>query len=564
MSMSEDVPMNPSHYHVLAEQIQALQEQMGHVYNIERASTKEPHVSLPDPFDGDRRYAQNFILKLELVFSAQPSRYNTPGKQVALAASLLRKSAFSWFSPFLKTNDPAILTNFANFKKRFLDQFGDRDVVNQNERRLTTIKQAGRSVSAYASEIQRLSAELDWNDSALRSIFYNGLDDIIKDELCRMETPDTLLDLVNLTIRIDNRFHDRRMERKNKYRGPQPSTYNRGQYSRNYSGPTPMDLDMTTEDEPTDDPEENMDIALSDEKPRYGKLTNEERERRMKNRLCLYCGKPGHVVNQCLRKPNSPPRRPQHISHTAPDLHLRQEHFTLRVTIAFDQSSITVPALIDTGAHSCFMSEALVKQNNIPCKKKPEPIPIHTIDGSPLSGDGITHETMPIELIIDGHKETATFNILSRSTYPIILGAPWYKKHDPVTINWNAKRITFKASPQNEEQPQPEYIVAAFTTTDQIIQEPTTPTLANQTTQDWEDTITETVEKLKALSIDQISDETITNPDSNPDSQHESETEPCETKVPEKYKNFAPVFNKISADILPCHRKYDMEITLKK
>ncbi|KLO15535.1 hypothetical protein SCHPADRAFT_789774, partial [Schizopora paradoxa] len=52
--------------------------------------------------------------------------------------------------------------------------------------------------------------------------------------------------------------------------------------------PVPMDIDALRT---------NAKPASNSQK--RGKLTPEEREMRIKNGLCLYCGKKGHVVNEC-------------------------------------------------------------------------------------------------------------------------------------------------------------------------------------------------------------------------------------------------------------------------
>ena len=45
-----------------------------------------------------------------------------------------------------------------------------------------------------------------------------------------------------------------------------------------------------------------MEVDFNMTKQRTGKLDNKEREHRMKNKLCLYCGKPGHRVRECRQK----------------------------------------------------------------------------------------------------------------------------------------------------------------------------------------------------------------------------------------------------------------------
>jgi hypothetical protein len=54
--------------------------------------------------------------------------------------------------------------------------------------------------------------------------------------------------------------------------------------------PTPMEIDMTRH---------------------RGPLTEEEKQRRRANRLCLYCGDPGHIAIHC---PHRPRRQVHHIN----------------------------------------------------------------------------------------------------------------------------------------------------------------------------------------------------------------------------------------------------------
>jgi hypothetical protein len=39
-------------------------------------------------------------------------------------------------------------------------------------------------------------------------------------------------------------------------------------------------------------------------RPRYTPITPEERKHRFDNKLCLYCGKAGHVANDCRARTN--------------------------------------------------------------------------------------------------------------------------------------------------------------------------------------------------------------------------------------------------------------------
>ncbi|KAH9244815.1 hypothetical protein BASA81_017755 [Batrachochytrium salamandrivorans] len=98
--------------------------------------TKEPRVCLPDKFDGTRKNFRGFINQLELVFQLQSDRYNTDQKMIATLGTLLTGNALAW--------------------------------------------QGNQSCSVYVASFHQLTADLDWNDSALRAQFYFGLSYEIK------------------------------------------------------------------------------------------------------------------------------------------------------------------------------------------------------------------------------------------------------------------------------------------------------------------------------------------------------------------------------------------------
>ncbi|CAO3619736.1 unnamed protein product [Cunninghamella blakesleeana] len=524
--MDEDFNMETPNHGQLTQEIQFLRRQIEELrqvppVNIQRV--EEPRIAMPDPFTGNRKYAQNFLDKLQIVFSAQSNRYNQDSQKVALAGSLLKGPAFAWFSFYLRQNNQEILSNFNNFRVEFLRAYGDPDSIARAERKLMTIKQNGKPTAEYASEVRQLSSEVQWNDASLKSAFYQGLDEAIKDILCLQGIPDTFDALIRLAINIGNRLFDRQLEKKNKYRGIHSANWNRNLQQRN--GPTPMELDMTTSEQSSENPNHISDD--SDHNPfnisqtsgiynNFTKLTTQERERRIKYKLCLYCGEKGHMVNNCFKKQRNQQKKqqPSTIAHTTSELHLRQEHLTLPIKLTFGNTTINTTALIDTGAHSCFISNDLVQEYNIPCNSKPEPIPVHTIDGSKLSGNEICFETKPLILGIQDHHESAIFNVLKVATYPVVLGAPWYKSHDPVTINWNKKLLEFNVPNfQNHQYNTSEFykpIVVSVTLesclnkNDSCI---TTSELSNSNTQ---------VENSESLSV------SISSPETHPESQHES------------------------------------------
>jgi hypothetical protein len=59
--------------------------------------TKEAIIALPEKFSGDKCKTRPFLVQLDLVFFASPSRYSTEEVKIALLGSLLTGKAADWF-----------------------------------------------------------------------------------------------------------------------------------------------------------------------------------------------------------------------------------------------------------------------------------------------------------------------------------------------------------------------------------------------------------------------------------------------------------------------------------
>ncbi|KAH9275518.1 hypothetical protein BASA83_001799 [Batrachochytrium salamandrivorans] len=62
-----------------------------------------------------------------------------------------------------------------------------------------------------------LTADIEWNDAALRSQFYHGLSSEIKDALVHFDNPASVSAAMDMAIRIDNRLFKRRQEQRLSY-----------------------------------------------------------------------------------------------------------------------------------------------------------------------------------------------------------------------------------------------------------------------------------------------------------------------------------------------------------
>ncbi|KAH9245822.1 hypothetical protein BASA81_016656 [Batrachochytrium salamandrivorans] len=239
-------------------------------------SLREPKAALPDKFDGSRRHFRGFINQLELVFQLQDKRYDTDRKKIATLGASIRDQA-----PGTQTgNQPCAI---------------------------------------YAAEFRQLTADIDWNDAALRSQFYSGLSSEIKDHLVHCESPVSLAAAMDQAIRIDNRIFERRQEQQYNSRPlrrnplpnqPIPHIHSQ-QYQQQYvdnfhrqqiQQPSTSITATPVQQRPTSN---DMDIDFA----RRGPLTSSERQQRFSQGLCLVCGQSGHLKATC---PKSNPRfKPQ-------------------------------------------------------------------------------------------------------------------------------------------------------------------------------------------------------------------------------------------------------------
>src|SRR5712691_3900847 len=69
--------------------------------------------------------------------------------------------------------------------------------------------------------------------------------------------------------------------------------------------------------------------------------------------------------------------------------------------------------------------------------------PVYLIDGSDMESGPITHQTN-IRIHAANHTEEITFEETTLGGFPIILGLPWLKKHNP-EIGWKTHEIRFNS-----------------------------------------------------------------------------------------------------------------------
>lgn len=267
----------------------------------------EPKISGPAPFSGRKEEALEFLLKCDMVFNVQARTYAANQSKIAYVTNLLKDEAYRWIMPYLAANaedQPYWLKDWNGFKEEFKKVFGDTEIGETARHKLKHLRQTGPATS-YATEFRRHAAYLHYSDEALRHLFFDGLKEDVKDKLLTPNACESYEDLIDLAIKWDNLLFQRRRNASssrpaqridNLFAKSRPvvnnfrPTYNNSQSAPAQSTHTPMEIDAV--------------------RPRFAPLSQKEKDHRRANNLCLYCGKSGHVANNCNARvnPSSKPR----------------------------------------------------------------------------------------------------------------------------------------------------------------------------------------------------------------------------------------------------------------
>lgn len=87
--------------------------------------------------------------------------------------------------------------------------FGDTDEELYAQERLSRLRQ-NRSASAYATLFRQDSLSAEINDKSLMHLFYDGLEEEVKNKLYSKDRPDVLDDYIAMAICIDDRQYSRK------------------------------------------------------------------------------------------------------------------------------------------------------------------------------------------------------------------------------------------------------------------------------------------------------------------------------------------------------------------
>ncbi|KAF8729769.1 Retrotransposon gag protein, partial [Rhizoctonia solani] len=191
----------------------------------------------------------------------------------------MTEAAGAWAHPHLDQlgSHRALIQTVDEFKIEFLAAFGDPDATRAAERKITSLTQTG-TCAKYITKFRTLQMELDWNDAALRGQFARGLHWEVQRQIATRERqPRTLRELQDAALIIDNALREERASHPQQGNKPGKTSS-----TPNWGASTGQQATKTG--------------PLSSD-PNY--VSEEERNRRRAEGLCVKCGKPGHKFAEC-------------------------------------------------------------------------------------------------------------------------------------------------------------------------------------------------------------------------------------------------------------------------
>ena len=236
--------------------------------------------------------------------------------KVTYMQSYLRGMALEWFEPDLlnvsnPNAHPIWMDSYHQFVSELKSNFGLHDPVGDTEHQLDNLSmKEGQKINKYVIEFNRLAGQVhSYDDGALHHIFYSGLPDRIKDEISHVGKPCTLNGFHTLVQTIDARY----WERKSK---TSCQTMNSSAPSASNAKSSASSSDSKGKSKEKDNKGKNSNNrnkspssssggskSTTSDAPSHlgkdGKLTEEERQRRIKEKLCMFGGQPGHMAKDC-------------------------------------------------------------------------------------------------------------------------------------------------------------------------------------------------------------------------------------------------------------------------
>ena len=250
---------------------------------------RDPKLSEPPEFAGKPHEYISFVSLVTQYLEQKPRTFPNDRSHTAYFISRLRKEPADWATTLIAAESP-ILHDFPAFLAEFAAIYSDVDRVTNLQMKLENLKQTG-SAREFSSRFSAICTGLGiTKESTRKHLFIAKLKPSLRTALQYYAIQQTLSfsDLVGHAVRIDRaQYQERKAE------GKEPHSIS--------SRPRPSNL--IRQGDSASQAKTNIPINTKKiiSKPR-GPLSEAEKQRRRDKGLCLYCGSPGHSLDNCTLK----------------------------------------------------------------------------------------------------------------------------------------------------------------------------------------------------------------------------------------------------------------------
>jgi len=276
-------------------------------------AAKSGKVRELEPFNGqDPKKLKTFILQCRLYFRGSSDSFQDEAHRITFAISYLWDVALELFKPGLSgltEEPPTWLEDWDAFVEELQTNFGPYNESGDVESELINLRMKdSQCISEYLVRFNSLAVHCSWGESAPRHRFYDGLPSCLKDDVSRGDgKPKDLLGMRQKAQNSDSRYWEHVQEHSRESNTNSKTTLSKtpNQYSST-SGNNSTQQQKGQSNVKTSHPavpEKTPSTTkpdLSGKLDSHGKLTAKERQYQIDNNLCLFCGKKGHQVTNCL------------------------------------------------------------------------------------------------------------------------------------------------------------------------------------------------------------------------------------------------------------------------
>ena len=250
----------------------------------------------PEKYDGDRTQLPIWKGKLFLKLS-EPGAFPDTQSKLRYTMGLLTGKASKLVASKVMSNGTVNFESLDLLIDSLNRAFGDPDPVGTAKRAVEQTFQRNKPFHEFLADISEHLAKLSWNDEAKKDAIHRNMNEEHKEAEVHSDTiPDDLDGWIAWHQRFDSRLAARTQDKKNRGVPAQKAAPVRATSPGNGGRNTTR---AAHNNHPTASNSGNYGPAPMDLSASKKKLSFEERNRRIREGRCLYCGELGHISLDC-------------------------------------------------------------------------------------------------------------------------------------------------------------------------------------------------------------------------------------------------------------------------